>query len=175
MDRSCINHRIAQLQHPLLQLAQKLTKDPVDAMDLFQETALRAVRKSHLYKDVEGSNLKAWLKTIMRNIFINNYRQKRKKNTFYDITENTHIINSLNPSANRGENHLLMEELKAILNKLDDDKKTPFIMHYKGYSYNEIAEKLDLPLGTIKSKIFYARKEMKRDIQHKYGERPVLC
>ena len=149
--------------------AYNLTKNTEEAKDLFQETAFRAMTNREKFNP--GTNFKAWLFTIMKNIFINNYRKKMKANTIIDSTENLYYINSgSNTIANSGENNILMKELQAMITGLEDGIRIPFMMHYEGYKYQEIAEELDLPLGTIKSRIFFARKALKTSIQARYGD-----
>jgi RNA polymerase sigma-70 factor (ECF subfamily) len=149
--------------------AYNLTKNTEEAKDLFQETAFRAMTNREKFRP--GTNFKAWLFTIMKNIFINNYRKKVKANTIIDSTENLYYINSgSNTIANSGENNILMKELQSMISALEDGIRIPFIMHYEGYKYQEIAEELDLPLGTVKSRIFFARKALKSTISARYGD-----
>lgn len=149
--------------------AYNLTKNTEEAKDLFQETAFRAMTNREKFNP--GTNFKAWLFTIMKNIFINNYRKKMKANTIIDSTENLYYINSgSNTIANSGENNILMKELQSMITGLEDGIRIPFLMHYEGYKYQEIAEELDLPLGTIKSRIFFARKALKTSIHARYGD-----
>jgi RNA polymerase sigma-70 factor (ECF subfamily) len=110
--------------------------------------------------------------TIMRNIFINNYRKKAKSNTIFDATDNQYYLNTGMESQqvhNAAESTILMQELNGMVDNLDDSIRVPFIMHYYGYKYQEISEQLDLPLGTVKSRIFFARKELKNLIHDRYG------
>lgn len=154
---------------PILQaFAYKLTKNSDDAKDLFQETAYRAITNQDKFR--MGTNLKAWLFTVMRNIFINNYRKKAKTNTIFDSTDNQFFLNSGRETvSNEAESSILMEELQGLVAALDEGTRVPFMMHYYGYKYQEIAEHLDLPLGTVKSRIFFARKELKAAIEARYG------
>lgn len=149
--------------------AYNLTKNQEDAKDLFQETAFRAITNKEKFRP--GTNFKAWLFTIMKNIFINNYRKKVKKNTIIDTTDNMYFINS---GATRVDNdagrNILIDELEHMINKLDDSTRTPFMMHFQGYKYQEIADHLELPLGTVKSRIFFARKALKENIKSQYGD-----
>lgn len=149
--------------------AYNLTKNSEEAKDLFQETAYRAMTNREKFRP--GTNFKAWLFTIMKNIFINNYRKKVKANTIIDSTDNMYYINSgKNVIANSGEANILMKELQGMIAKLDDGIKIPFMMHYEGFKYQEIADELSLPLGTVKSRIFFARKALKDSIHARYGE-----
>ena len=156
----------------LKSFAYNLTKDSEEAKDLFQETAFRAYKNLEKFKP--GTNLKAWLFTIMKNIFINNYRQKTKANTIIDTTENLYYINSGSLAvSNKAESSMLGKELVNMVASLDDSIKVPFLMHYQGYKYQEISDQLGIPLGTVKSRIFFARKELKEIILNKYQERPI--
>ncbi len=147
--------------------AYNLTKNREEAKDLFQETAFRAL--SNRDKFIPGTNLKAWLLTIMKNIFINNYRKKVKANTIIDSTENQFLINSGNNAvSNDAESQILIDEITEMIERLDDSLRVPFEMHRVGYKYQEIADKLKLPLGTVKSRIFFARKALKELIQARY-------
>jgi len=148
--------------------AYNLTKDYEDAKDLFQETAYRAVKNRD--KFMPGTNLKAWLFTIMKNIFINNYRKKMKVNTVIDRTDNNFYLNSGTQTIrNEGDGNIMMEELTKMISGLEDGIRIPFERHYQGFKYQEIADEMELPLGTVKSRIFFARKELKDLIYRKYG------
>ncbi len=147
--------------------AYNLTKNTEDAKDLYQETAFRALTNRDKFRP--GTNFKAWLFTIMKNIFINNYRKKVKANTIMDSTDNMYYINSGSVViSNKAESNIMMKELKHMIEELDDSIKIPFLMHYHGYKYQEIADHLELPLGTVKSRIFFARKELKEVIGKRY-------
>lgn len=148
--------------------AYNLTQNVEDARDLFQETAFRAMSNRDKFRP--GTNHKAWLFTIMKNIFINNYRKKVKNRVISDSTDNMFYINSGKQTiSNRGEGEVLIKELKDMIAKLDDVIRVPFMMHYEGYKYQEIADKYDLPLGTVKSRIFFARRELKAQIKNRYA------
>lgn len=158
-----------KLESSLRSFAYNLTKNEEDAHDLYQETALRAV--SNREKFNPGTNFKAWLFTIMKNIFINNYRKKVKKNTIIDSTENMYFLNSGSVviSNDAGAN-ILMKELHSMIDSLEDSIKIPFMKHFEGFKYQEIADELELPLGTVKSRIFFARKALKAKIKSHYGD-----
>ena len=159
--------RFNQLSGLLNSFAYNLTKNVEDARDLFQETAFRALTNKEKFR--AGTNFKAWLFTIMKNIFINNYRKKVKANTIIDSTDNLYYINSGGSLiSNQAESNILMDELQEIIESLDEGIMVPFMMHYEGFKYQEIADKLELPLGTVKSRIFFARKELKEIINKRY-------
>ena len=157
-----------KLTPSLKSFAYNLTKDSEEAKDLYQETAFRAMTNRDKFK--AGTNLKAWLFTIMKNIFINNYRKKAKSNTIVDGTDNLYFINSGSAIVrNSAATNILMEELGQMIDELEETIRKPFQMHYLGYKYQEIADQLELPLGTVKSRIFFARKALKEKIKRQYG------
>lgn len=160
--------KFTDLKSPLNAFAYNLTKNQEDAKDLYQETAFRAISNKEKFRP--GTNFKAWSFTIMKNIFINNYRKKMKKKTIIDTTDNMYFINSgATMIDNDAGRNILMDELNGMIESLDDSIKTPFMMHYTGFKYQEIADKLELPLGTVKSRIFFARKALKELIKNQYG------
>lgn len=143
--------------------ATKLTRDTDLARDLFQETMFRALANKDKYN--VGTNIKAWLYTIMRNIFINNYRRKAKQHTMFDGTPNEAMINNNALSIpNDSIAHTSMKEVKAAINDLPEIFRKPFMLYFEGYKYHEIAQVLNEPLGTIKSRIHFARKLLKKKI-----------
>lgn len=156
-----------QMTNVLQAFAYNLTKNTEDAKDLYQETAFRAMTNREKFRN--GTNFKAWTFTIMKNIFINNYRKKMKANTISDSTDNMYYLNSGKEVINNGgEGNIMMKELSKMIEGLDESIKIPFLMHYRGYKYQEIADHFSLPLGTIKSRIFFARKELKELINKRY-------
>lgn len=158
-----------QMTQVLNSFAYNLTKNGEEAKDLFQETAFRALTNRDKFRP--GTNFKAWLFTIMKNIFINNYRKKVKANTIFDATDNDYYINSgSNVVLNGSESQIMMKELWRMISELDESIRVPFVMHYEGFKYQEIADKLELPLGTVKSRIFFARKALKGKIENRYAD-----
>ena len=144
--------------------ANNLTKDSETAKDLFQETLYKALANQEKYN--VGTNIKAWLFTIMRNIFINDYRRKAKQQTIFDNTPNDFLLN-YNQTAvfNQAETDLRIKEIYQAIYLLPEIFKTPFLLYFDGYKYHEIAEALNEPLGTIKSRIHFARKLLKEQIK----------
>jgi RNA polymerase sigma-70 factor (ECF subfamily) len=143
-----------------------LTRDQETAKDLLQETIFRALANRDKYN--VGTNVKAWLYTIMRNIFINNYRRKAKQNTIFDKTPNEFLINYNQATIdNTAEGQIKMKEIQSALHDLPQIFKNPFVLYYEGYKYHEIAEMLDEPLGTIKSRIHFARKLLKAQLERR--------
>ena len=141
-----------------------LTRDNEAAQDLFQETMYRAIANKEKYN--VGTNIKAWLYTIMRNIFINNYRRKAKQNTIFDNTPNDFLLNyNQATTANAAEGNLKLKEIQEAVHKLPAIFRNPFLLYFDGYKYHEIADMLGEPLGTIKSRIHFARKLLKAQVQ----------
>jgi len=162
------NSNFYSLTTALRSFAYNLTKNDEDAKDLYQETAFRAMTNRDKFRP--GTNFKAWCYTIMKNIFINNYRKKIKRNTILDSTDNDFYINSSsNVVSNDAGSNMMMQELNNMVNSLDDSIKRPFEMHFEGFKYQEIADDLELPLGTVKSRIFFARKALKEMVVNYYG------
>jgi RNA polymerase sigma-70 factor (ECF subfamily) len=165
------NTKLSGLNTLLHSFAYNLTKNTEDAKDLYQETAYRALFNRDKFQP--GTNFKAWMFTIMKNIFINNYRKKIKANTILDTTDNQFYLNSGNhATGNAAEGDMMLKELNSMVDALDDSIRVPFLMHFEGFKYQEIADELDLPLGTVKSRIFFARKELKDKILSNYGFHP---
>ncbi|GJM31769.1 MAG: RNA polymerase sigma factor [Saprospiraceae bacterium] len=162
--------RFEQMSALLNAFAYNLTKNLEDAKDLFQETAYRALTNRDKFR--VGTNFKAWTFTIMKNIFINNYRKKVRSNTIMDATDNLYYINSGKVEISNGaESKIMMKELTGMIEQLEDGTRIPFLMHYRGFKYQEIADEMELPLGTVKSRIFFARRELKQRIGNYYGKK----
>jgi RNA polymerase sigma factor (sigma-70 family) len=143
--------------------AMTLTRDIETAKDLIQETLYRALANKEKYN--AGTNIKAWMYTIMRNIFINNYRRSAKQNTIFDNTPNDFLLDyNQFTTANTAETNLNLKEINEAVHHLPEIFKNPFQMYFEGYKYHEIAEVLAEPLGTIKSRIHFARKLLKQQL-----------
>lgn len=143
--------------------AATLTRDNEVAKDLLQETMYRALANKDKYN--VGTNIKAWLYTIMRNIFINNYRRKAKQNTIFDNTSNDFLLNyNQSTISNDAEGVLKMKDIQAAIHSLPHIFRNPFMLYFEGYKYHEIADMLHEPLGTIKSRIHFARKLLKEQL-----------
>jgi len=151
---------VITLHRSLKPAAMKLTRDSDEAKDLLQETLLKAI--SNREKFAEGTNLKAWLYTIMKNTFITNYHRVVKRKTFIDTTENLHYLNSPTHTTENGSNTtLVLQEIDGAMQQLAVEYRTPFLMYFNGYKYHEIADLLQIPIGTVKNRIHIARKELK--------------
>lgn len=153
------NKRLLGLQGNLLSFAYQLTTNREEAQDLLQDTTLKALDNEDKY--VDNVNFKGWIFTIMRNIFINNYRQTVRKATVIDQTKELYHLNvSQDSGIDTPDGSFAIKEISEAINSFSDDYRIPFSMHVAGYKYQEIAEKMQLPLGTVKSRIFFARQRL---------------
>lgn len=156
--------KLLALQSNLLNFAYLLTSNRDDAYDLLQDTTLKALDNEEKY--VENVNFKGWVFTIMRNIFINNYRKVVRDQTFVDQTDNLYHLNLPRDNAFEStESAYDLKEMHRIVNALPREYKVPFSMHVSGFKYREIAEKLGLPLGTVKSRIFFTRQKLQKELK----------
>jgi RNA polymerase sigma factor (sigma-70 family) len=155
------DHRVKDQYKPLKNFALKLTRDLEDAIDLTQETMLRAFSNREKFR--EGTNMKAWLYTIMKNIFINNYRRQSNSLVTTDDTDNQYFINNHSQrTGNLGERKMILQDIHHAVESLSNNLKTPFMMAFQGYKYEEIADHMRVPLGTVKIRIHNARKRLKQ-------------
>ncbi len=153
------NTQITNLQNHLNYFAFSLTKNDDDAKDLVQDTLLKAITNKDKFDD--DTNLKAWTYTIMKNTFINAYRRKIKTNTMIDYTDDTYFINSsiMNNYTPTDNNYSIKEIVKSI-KEIKFDQRKPFEMHVAGFKYKEIADNMNISIGTVKSRIFFTRKKL---------------
>lgn len=151
--------RLLGLQNNLLNFAYQLTTSREAARDLVQDTTLKVLDNESKY--VDNINFKVWVFTIMRNIFINNYRRQVRTATVVDTTEDLYHLNLSQESGfATPEGSFAAKEISAAINAFTPEYKVPFTMYIAGYKYSEIAEKMNIPLGTVKSRIFFARKRL---------------
>lgn len=147
------------LQGNMLNFAYMLTSNREDAYDLLQDTTLKVLDNEDKY--VDNTNFKGWVFTIMRNIFINNYRRVAREATMVDQTEDLYHLNLPQESGlETPEGGVAVGEITDAINSFPEEYRVPFSMLVAGYKYNEIAEKMNLPLGTVKSRIFFARQKL---------------
>ncbi len=153
------NYNLTGMQKHLEYFAKRLTSNESDAHDLLQETYLKALVFRE--KFVQKTNFKAWLFTIMKNIFINNYRRNVRARTLIDTTDNLYHLNSSGAAISiTPESRIFEQEIRQTIEALEDDHRIPFEMHTQGFKYKEIAEALDISIGTVKSRIFFGRKKL---------------
>jgi RNA polymerase sigma factor (sigma-70 family) len=153
------NHKLISLEPNLERFAISLTSDREKAKDLLQDTFMKAI----MYRDKfqAFTNLKAWTFTIMKNTFINNYRRGVRENTTMDNTKDLYYINKPKDFGyDSPESDLSVKEIRKAIDTLEDEFRVPFEMHNAGYKYKEIADELNLKIGTVKSRIFFTRKKL---------------
>ena len=161
MEATTFQNRLMGLQANLLNFAYMLTSNRDDAYDLLQDTTLKALDNREKY--VDNTNFKGWVFIIMRNIFINNYRRIARSATVIDQTEDCYHLNlSQDSGLESPDGSYAAAEITSAINEFPEKYRVPFSMHVAGYKYNEIAEEMNLPLGTIKSRIFFARQELQK-------------
>ena len=159
MQHISFQDRLLDLQNNLLNFAYMLTSNREEAQDLLQETTLKALDNEDKY--IDNVNFKGWVFTIMRNIFINNYRRIVRNQTIVDQTEDLHHLNCPQDSGfETPEGSFTVKEITRAIDSFTDEYRIPFSMHLAGYKYHEIAERMGLPLGTVKSRIFFARQRL---------------
>jgi len=153
------NNRLIGMKPNLQRFAMSLTSDRDSALDLVQDTYLKAITNKS--KFVDFTNLKAWVFTIMKNTFINNYRRNVKENTIIDGTKDLYYLNqSCSRDFFSPESKYAEDEISKAINSLEDEFRIPFMMHIEGYKYKEIADELGLKIGTVKSRIFFTRQKL---------------
>ena len=159
-------HQLASLRGTLRLFTRRFTHDREESLDLVQDTMLKAL--IHRDKFREDTNLKGWLFTIMRNTFINNYRRNQRSRGL-DIAKEQMVLNvEEEHTFNRPHESMEFKEIWRSVTNIKDEFMIPFKMHTSGYKYHEIAKQLSLPIGTVKNRIFQARKEIKKKL-HGYA------
>lgn len=156
--------KLLSLQENMMNFALTLTANRNDAQDLMQDTTLKVLDNQE--KFVDNVNFKGWVLTIMRNIFINNYHKIVRTQTVVDQDIDLYNLDIMNDSGfDNPDGAYQIQEIASAIESLNEELKVPFSMFVSGYKYNEIAEALDVPLGTVKSRIFFARQELKKKLK----------
>jgi RNA polymerase sigma-70 factor (ECF subfamily) len=164
MNAIQFQEKILAIQDNMFHFALMLTTNREDANDLLQDTTLKALDNQDKY--VENLNFKGWVLTIMRNIFINNYRKVVKSQTIIDQTEDLYHLNMPQDSGFESpDGTITLKEINKAIRNLEPDLKAPFSLFLIGYKYNEIVDKLNIPMGTLKSRIFLARQELQKKLK----------
>ncbi len=162
MSTAELNALLVSHTQYLQPFAVSLTQDRESAKDLCQETIYRALTNIDKYQ--MGTNLKSWLYTIMRNIFINDYR-KKKRQPVASGDESLLLYKVDTNATDSAYKKLAKKEIEQVISLLPPIFRTSFLLYVEGYKYNEIADMLKEPLGTIKSRIHFARKTLQKQIQ----------
>lgn len=163
MTQVQFDNNLLALKDQLSYFALSLTANRDEANDLIQETFLKAL--AFRDKFVTDMNFSGWVFTIMKNSFINNYRRRAKekelfKNNFLDNYGSTSMIKSYYSTESDSGSDYDFNYIRMIINALEDEFKIPLNMFLDGYKYHEIAKYLNIPLGTVKSRIFLSRKKI---------------
>lgn len=159
MKNKKFENQLVESESVLENFAYSLTHNPDEAKDLVQETFLKALLHKKAYK--EGTNLRAWLLTIMKNTFINNYRRNKKVQSVITKEDSTPWINNISGNViYQADHNTKYAQIVMLINTLPEEQKIPFEMINQGYKYWEIAEKFNIPIGTVKSRIFLARQKL---------------
>ncbi len=166
MSQEDFCNRILRLYQPLFAFALKLTRNQQDAKDLVQDTTFRAIQYRHKYR--QDTNFKGWITTIMYNQFLTTKKRKARRNTLEAPMEDFLFAVENETVESKVEEHLFIKEVMEMLAQLSDTCRIPFLMYYQGYPYREISEKLGIPLGTVKSRISFARSNLKRMMEQQY-------
>ncbi len=148
--------RFEALRPKLMGFSMKLTKNKSDAQDLMQDAFLKAFKSIDKLND--QTNLGAWMMTIIRNTFVNGYRKLKVR------TKNADKIKQLQSGEvmNTGYTDIAAKRINDLMDQhLPEEQSEPFRLFVDGYKYDEIAEMMNVPIGTIKSRIYYARKQMR--------------
>lgn len=162
MKTTLFAEKIMNIYPELIKYAFKLTMNKDDANDLVQDCILKALdnEKKFVYQD----NFKGWMFTIMRNIFINNYRQSiRELNLFKANLPEERLTQIANEES--FENIYDMKLLYGAIDNLPHNIQEPLVLFMDGLKYKEIAEKCHLPLGTVKSRLHFARKHLQAELK----------
>ena len=158
------NNQLIGLRQTLEYFALSLTSNSEDAHDLLQETMLKAL--TYRKKFTPNTNFKAWVYTIMKNTFINNYRRSVKINQVMDHSKELYYLNAPQDSGySSPESAYAIKDMEEGIGELDDDYRIPFQMHQTGFKYKEISEHLEIPIGTVKSRIFLARQKLMKRLK----------
>jgi len=145
----------------LYNLALRMTQNKQDAEDLVQEASLRAYR--NFDKFMPGTNFKAWIMTILRNIYINQYRKRIKEPMKIEFEEVEDFVGL--PEITSAQEEIFNETIKSSIDKLPEELRTTLTSFYvDGFSYKEIAKIMNCPIGTVMSRLYTARQILKRHL-----------
>lgn len=162
-ENTSLIEKTLQMDSQLRQYAVSLTMNLDDAEDLLQDTYLKVMQNENSYKN--DTNLKAWVITIMKNTFINNYRRKQRSKVFIDQSEDLYYLsNTVSSNEDNADMHLYYTEINKKIQEKKEDQRKPFEMFIDGYKYQEIADEMNISIGTVKSRIFFMRKRLMEEL-----------
>ena len=181
-ERDEFAEQAMQYAPQLYSAAMRLTRNSADAEDLVQDTYLRAWRSFNTFQD--GTNLRAWLYRILTNSFINKYRakQRRPDETGMDNIEDLYLykrMNTLDNGSRSAEDTMFElftdDEVKQALEDLPENFRLPVLLaDVEGFAYKEIAEMLEIPVGTVMSRLHRGRKQMHKLLYEFASERGLI-
>jgi RNA polymerase sigma-70 factor (ECF subfamily) len=161
MTEQDFNERITKTKGLLKSYSFNLTRNSEDAEDLYHDTYLRAFVNKDKFN--VATNFRAWMCTIMKNIFINSYRRANKKmEVFKNTIEGEPFYEAT--ATDKMTNIAALDDIKKAIDSLRWDYKYCFMKYFEGYKYHEIATELNIPIGNIKTNIFQARKKLKAQL-----------
>lgn len=164
MNRVEFSNKVIQEVASLNNYAFHFTRDNENASDLVQDTMVKAF--SYYKKFRTGTNLRAWLYTILKNTFINYYRKQVKTNALIIKTDSISSADLYRSSFRNGaEGRFVMNDIEQALAQLSAEYYEPFTMYYEGYKYHEIAHHFHIPIGTVKTRIHVARQQLKKKLK----------
>ncbi len=162
-NNNSFGRRLAEMEQTLTSYALSLTSNLDDAKDLVQESYYKALSNSDKFN--METNLQAWMYTILKNTFINNYRRNNRRNSMFPQDIHEYVINNRQSSCNP-ESDFSCREMEEKISALAPEFRIPFMMHNNGYKYQEIAEELNLKLGTVKSRIHFSKEKIKERLEY---------
>ena len=159
-----LTNNLLNIQSELFSMAYNLTSDRNSANDLLQETSLKVLTNQEKYQG--QTNFRGWAYTIMKNIFINDFNRTARNKTYIDQTDNLYYLNNVGSvEAETVERSCALSDINRVVNLLSKDSRTIFNLYLVGYRYREIADKMNIPLGTVKSSIFLTRQFLQRQLK----------
>ncbi len=173
-----------QYTRQLYSAAMRMTRNPADAEDLVQETFLKAYRAYHTFQ--EGTNLKAWLYRILTNTYLNKYRKDSRRPSEVDLgtVEDMYLyrrlgseesVEAARTTEDRVLDGLVESDIKEAVEELPESFRMPVLLaDLEGFSYKEIAEILDIPIGTVMSRLHRGRKAMQKRLWEYAKQRGLL-
>lgn len=157
-------NNLLNIQSELFNMAYNLTSDRNSANDLLQETSLKVLMNQEKFQG--QTNFRGWVFTIMKNIFINEFNRTTRNRTYVDQTDNLYFLNAgANAQTESVEDTCTLGDIKRMVNSLPKDSRTIFNLYLAGYRYREIADRLNMPLGTVKSNIFFTRQYLQKQLK----------
>ena len=158
-----LDNKLLNIKDNMLGFAYSLTNNEEEAMDLFQDTALKVLDSRDKY--IDKSNFAGWVFTIMRNIFINNYRRSLRNKVVLEDDDNCYSLPYINNTTDNSCDIHTLNDINIVLKSFSKDYSVPLSMFIIGYKYVEIAECMNMTLGTVKSRIHIARCKLQKDLE----------